>query len=175
MVLWVSNVKPIKRLELFLDLARELKDTPARFVYVGRPADIKHYTIPEEKLDDSNNVTYFGELSYDKTNELIAEASVLVNTSVSEGFPNTFVQAWLRETPVVSLDVDPDNLLEKEGIGYCSGSFEKLTSDMRVLLEDEEKRRLIGKRARQYAIENHDITRIGKSYLNLFERLVQSE
>jgi len=174
LVLWVSNVKPIKRLELFLDLARELKDTPARFVYVGRPADNKLNTVSEEKLNNSGNVEYLGELSYEKTNELIAEASVLVNTSVSEGFPNTFIQAWLRETPVVSLDVDPYNLLEAEGIGYRSGSFEKLASDVKALLKDEEKRRLIGKKARQYAIENHDITRIGKSYLDLFERLLKS-
>ena len=173
-VLWVSNLKPIKRLEFFLDLARELKDTHARFVYIGRPADKKYYSVPEEKINNSSNVEYLGELSYEKTNEIIAQASLLANTSYSEGFPNTFVQAWLRETPVVSMDVDPDNLLETEGIGYCSGSFEKMVSDVRDLLEDETKRGLMGKKARQYAIENHDITRIGKSYLDLFERLSRS-
>jgi glycosyltransferase involved in cell wall biosynthesis len=174
-VLWVSNVKPIKRLELFLDLARELKEMPARFVYVGRPADDKYYSVPEEKIKQANNVEYLGELSYEKTNELIAQASVLLNTSLSEGFPNTFVQAWLRETPVVSLDVDPDHLLEKEGIGYCSGSMAKMVSDVRALLEDEEKRRLVGERARQYAVANHDIARIGECYLDLFERLVKTK
>jgi len=173
-VLWVSNVKPIKRLELFLGLARELRDTPARFVYVGRPADNRHYSVPEEKLNHSGNVEYLGELSYEKTNHLIAKASVLVNTSVSEGFPNTFVQAWLRETPVVSLDVDPDRLLETEGIGYRSGSTEKLAGDVKALLEDEEKRKTMGKRARRYAVEHHDITRVGKSYLDLFQRLRDS-
>jgi glycosyltransferase involved in cell wall biosynthesis len=170
-VLWVSNVKPVKRLELFLDLARDLRDTPARFVYVGRPADNKFYSVPEEKLNHSGNVTYLGELPYEETNELIAGASVLVNTSVSEGFPNTFVQAWLRETPVVSLDVDPDRLLQTEGIGYCSGSAEKLAGDVKALLEDTAKRRQMGERARRYAVEHHDITRIGKSYLDLFQRL----
>ena len=173
-VLWVSNVKPIKRLELFLDLARELKDTQARFVYIGRPADTKHYVIDEEKINNSSNVEYLGELSYEKTNEIIAKASLLVNTSYSEGFPNTFVQAWLRETPVISVDVDPDDLLETEGIGCRSGSSEKFAIDVRDLLEDKQKRGLMGKKARQYAIENHDISRTGKSYLDLFERLLRS-
>jgi len=171
-VLWVSNVKPIKRLELFLGLAQELRETEARFVYVGRPGNNRQNTALEGKNDNSGNVEYLGELSYEETNELIAQASVLVNTSVSEGFPNTFIQAWLRETPVVSLDVDPDNLLETEGIGYRSGSFEKLAEDVKSLLDDERKRRSIGEKARQYAVENHDIIKIGKSYMDLFERLL---
>lgn len=173
-VLWVSNIKPVKRLERFLDLARDLKDTQAKFVFVGRPSDSKHYIMPEEKHIHEDNVAYLGELPYERANELISEASILVNTSVSEGFPNTFIQAWMRETPVVSLDVDPDGLLETEGIGIHSGSQEKLACDVRALLEDEEKRRVIGKKARQYAMANHDITKIGKSYLNLFEQMVAS-
>jgi glycosyltransferase involved in cell wall biosynthesis len=173
-VLWVSNVKPIKRLEMFLNLARELEGTGAQFVYVGRPADDKYYKLSEDVLKNSGNVEYLGELPYEETNDLIAKASLLVNTSLTEGFPNTFIQAWMRETPVVSLDVDPDNLLETEGVGYRSGSFEKFVADVKMLLADEGKRRLIGKKARQYAIENHDIAKIGKRYLDLFERLVES-
>jgi len=175
MVIWVSNVKHIKRLELFLDLAAELQDTPAQFVYVGRSSSDSYLKTLDERAGSMDNVCHLGELSYDKTNAMIAKASVLVNTSTSEGFPNTFIQAWLRETPVVSLAADPDGLLEKQEIGFCSGSFEKFVRDVRRLIEDKDKRTLFGRRSREYAMENHDIKKTGKKYLELFEQLLRQD
>jgi glycosyltransferase involved in cell wall biosynthesis len=170
-VIWVSNVKHIKRLDVFLDLAEELQDTPAQFVYVGRSSSDSYLKTLDERASSLDNVSHLGELPYDETNDMIAKASVLVNTSTSEGFPNTFIQAWLRETPVVSLTADPDGILKKHKIGLCSGSFEKFVSDVRSLIEDTNQRALFGKKSREYAVENHDIKKTGKKYLDLFEQL----
>ena len=174
-IIWVSNIKHIKRLELFFDLAARLEDIPARFVYVGRSSANPYQKMLDEKAKNLANVSRLGELSYDRTNAMIAQASLLVNTSVSEGFPNTFIQAWLRETPVVSLAADPDGILEKQGIGFRSGSFEKFVTDVRSLIEDEDKRMRMGKKARAYAKEHHDIAKTGKEYLRLFEKLAGEE
>lgn len=174
-VLWVSNIKPVKRLELFLDLAQELKDTPAKVIYVGRSSERAFNKVLNERVKELSNVEYLGELSLEETNRLIARATALVNTSISEGFPNTFVQAWMRETPVVSLNVDPDRLLNEKGIGICSGHFERFVSDVRSVIENKEKRDSIGKRAREYAIANHDIGKVGKMYLDLFDRLLRTD
>jgi len=173
-ILWVANIKPLKRLELFLDLAKELEDTNAKFFYVGRPSSGVYQRMLDDRAKNLKNVSYVGELSFENTNALFSKASVLVNTSTREGFPNTFVQAWMRETPVVSLNVDPDNLVEEKKIGFCSGSFDQLVKDVGNLIEDEETRQEMGKRARQYAIEDHDIKKTGRKYLDLFEKLVNS-
>jgi glycosyltransferase involved in cell wall biosynthesis len=175
LVIWVSNIKPVKRFELFLDLARECRDLPARFVHVGGKLKNSYQDRLDDKAKDLNNVQFLGELPFEETNDWIARSAILVNTSASEGFPNTFVQAWLRETPVVSFEVDPDRLLVEEGLGYCSGTFERLVADVRALLEDEDKRRPMGEKAREYAVRNHDIARIGKQYIQLFERLAGAE
>ena len=50
-------------------------------------------------------------LSQAEVNALLEHTDLLVNTSDYEGFSNTFIQAWMRRVPVVSLRVDPDRLL----------------------------------------------------------------
>lgn len=74
------------------------------------------------------NLKFFGFIPYHKVNEFFRRASVFVNTSSVEGFPNTFIQAWDHYIPVVSLNVDPDNIIQNEKVGFLSGTLKKLVS-----------------------------------------------
>lgn len=174
-VTWIANIKTWKQPEVFIKLARELQDTNVRFVYTGRPSIVsrgkyqKKLISETKKLDD---LTYLGEIPIEKTNELLSKSSIFVNTSLPrEGFPNTYLQAWMRETPVVTLLVDPDDLNKKNRIGFHSCSFEKLVKDVRYLIENEDERKAMGRRARKFAVENHDIKKIGRRYLEALEEL----
>jgi glycosyltransferase involved in cell wall biosynthesis len=93
---------------------------------------------------------------------MLSQGHILVNTSKQEGFSNTFIQAWMRKVPVVSLQVDPDSVLEKEGIGFCSGSFDQLVKDTQKLITDDKLRNEMGERARAYAIKNHSLKNMDK-------------
>ncbi len=91
-------------------------------------------------------------LRQEEVNELLSRAHILVNTSVYEGMPNTFIQAWSRQVPVVSLCVDPDRLLADEGLGFCAdGSVPALVEHVRRLVTDPALRSAIGERAAQFA------------------------
>jgi len=170
-VSWVANIKRLKQPEIFLDLARALEGSPAEFVIAGRPDAGPYQKRIERLARRSSNVRCTGELSQDETQKLMASSSILVNTSLTEGLPNTFVEAWMRETPVVSLNVDPDNILRDQGIGFRSGTFRQLVEDTRFLLDHEAERAAMGRKARAYSLERHDIRLIGRSYLKLFEDL----
>jgi glycosyltransferase involved in cell wall biosynthesis len=86
-----------------------------------------------------------------------------------EGFPNTYIQSWLREVPVASLTVDPDNILVRNGIGFCSGSYNQLRNDVQKLLESPSLREKMGKKAREYALKNHDMTRNASIMKGIFD------
>jgi glycosyltransferase involved in cell wall biosynthesis len=47
-------------------------------------------------IQSVTNVDYLGARRQREVNELLARAHVLVNTSITEGYPNTFIQAWQR-------------------------------------------------------------------------------
>ena len=151
-VLWIGNIKPLKKPEKFLELANEFADQPqVRFVMIGREGLGVHFKNFIAKLNESKNVDYLGEVPVDEVNNSIWKCQILVNTSDYEGFPNTFIQAWMREVPVVSLNVDPDGLLANHHLGFHSGSLHQLKLDVSTLLGNQNMRNEIGQRARSIA------------------------
>ena len=159
-VVWVANIKPLKKPEAFIDLAERLSTVAhAEFIMIGRPASAKYQRRLEARIRKVRGLTYLGERSNEEINRILAASHIFVNTSEYEGFPNTFVQAWLHEVPVVSLHVDPDDLLTQQGLGFCSGSLERLVQDARHLIENPDLRTRIGAKAKAYALEHHSLTK----------------
>lgn len=83
-----------------------------------------------------SNTLIQGQLSHEETLQRIAHARALVNTSPMEGFPNTFLEAWSVGTPVLSLIVDPDAVIERFKLGYCChGNIEVLREKIVARIE----------------------------------------
>lgn len=169
-VLWIGNWKPVKQPEVFVRLAGELgKNKNVHFIMIGH-TDRYGELIEKAK---KNHVEVMGEIPNEQVNELIANSHILVNTSQQEGFSNTFIQAWMRRVPVVSLQVDPDNVLQRENIGFCSGNFEKLVVDTKRLITDHTLRDTMGHSAREYAVRNHSLDNM-KQMMQVFDGLLET-
>jgi glycosyltransferase involved in cell wall biosynthesis len=102
------------------------------------------------------NLELLGQLPRAKVLDQISRATAVVSTSSAEGMPNVFLEAWSRGVPVISLEYDPDGLIESRGLGYAAGgSLRALQSAARNLLSDREKRRQRGESGREYVRETH--------------------
>lgn len=155
-VVWIANFKASKRPECFVDLVESLQDRrDIEFQMVGRPGDSRMYAQLHRRISDLPKLDYHGEQPIERVNEILAGAHVFVNTSLAEGFPNTFIQAWMREVPVVSLTVDPDGVLATRGLGFCSRTSMRLREDVLTLVDQSQLRVEMGRRARAYALEHH--------------------
>jgi len=160
-IIWVANFKPIKRPEIFVKLARDMRYIDSvEFHMVGRQGDKRLYSELHKEIKDIKNMCYHGELPIEEVNKLLAESDIFVNTSELEGFPNTFIQAWMRKVPIVSLNVDPDDILKIYKIGFCSKSYEVLRNDVTRLIQDSTLRINMGDRAYDYAINSHSIDNV---------------
>ena len=115
-VLWVGNLRPIKQPELYLEIAHRLKQhNHWQFVMIGEPDET---TLPLLKqMENEPTFSFKGSLSYEQTQKWFSKSKVLINTSIAEGFPNTFLQAWQAKCLVLSLNANPDNLLSNDGFG----------------------------------------------------------
>lgn len=160
-VMWISNFKPFKQPEVFIRIAKCLNNVcNVSFVMIGRSGPEKLFRQLLVEIKDVPNLEYLGEISNDEVNRRLSEGHILVNTSLYEGFSNTFIQAWLRRVPVVSLNVDPDDILVCERIGFHSGTFDALCRDVIRLVENKALREEMGSRARRYACDNHAIDKM---------------
>jgi len=155
-VIWVANMKPNKRPEVFVRLAEDFRHVSGvEFIMIGKPGSRRRYSELHQRMKRLENLRFLGLQPLDEVNGILARGHVFVNTSVKEGFPNTFVQAWMRRVPVVSLDVDLDGLLAQRRIGFLSRSYEQLRKDVEQLLVNDGLRISMGNKARDYAVENH--------------------
>ncbi len=156
-VLWIANLKRLKRPEIFLDLARELERYNIRFKVIGRRDLSSWCDRIIERIQHSQNVDYLGELEIDDVNAQLEEAHLLVATSQFEGMPNTFIQAWMREVPTVTLDIDPDGVISKHNLGFRARDFDALKHKVLYFYETREELQSAGKRARDFASEEYSM------------------
>ena len=161
LVVWIANLKPWKRPDAFVRLAAALRDVDAQFLMVGDcPWGPRHRAWRDalmQAIGAVPNLRYEGYLPRQEVDALLARATILVNTSTGEGFPNTFIQAWMRDTAVVSLSVDPDDVLKSEGVGIFAGSEQRLASAVRSLLKDPPARAACVARAQRYVRSRHSL------------------
>lgn len=149
MVIWVGNMRKFKRAELFPEIISRLKAPGWKFVMIGRT-----YPYVEDKIKSfsMDNFVYTGQLPYDEAEEYFKKAKVLVSTSTSEGFANTFIHAWLYETLIVSLNVNPDSLFDENQLGCTFGDdIDELVSGLQNILSDFDSVTPILERAKKFA------------------------
>jgi len=166
-VLWAGTLRALKRPDAFLDLAARF---PAqRFVLAGGPGeDAALAERVAARAAGLPNVEARGFVPYAGMAALFARARVLVNTSTYEGFPNTFVLAWLHGAVVLSLGVDPDGCLSRRGFGVVARDPENLALQLGTLLAAPAACAARVARARAHAAAVHDIRRVADAYEALF-------
>lgn len=172
-VLWVgrSNEKKKKPMR-YLELARRLPEI--EFVMVAQPSKGGSHHVEVQAASASiSNLEFVDTVTPDKIHRYYNRATVLVNTSDYEGFPNTYLEAWRYETPVVSLYHELDDLFATERIGIRSGSMDKLVNDVRRIHSEVQLRREMGNNSREYVKNNYLLKDVVDQYERLFERVTE--
>jgi glycosyltransferase involved in cell wall biosynthesis len=132
-ILWVGNFRKIKRPELFMKLADDMIDTHYRFVMIGKMYDREN----EVKRVKNPRFEALGALSMEDTLEWFQRSKVLVVTSDGEGFSNVFIQAWVYRVQLLSLSVDPDDLLKDKGMGCLfNDDYSLMLKQMREIIDN---------------------------------------
>jgi glycosyltransferase involved in cell wall biosynthesis len=170
--LWVGGLAEVKDPLAYVALAAAVP--AARFRMLGTergPEGTRLAAAVRAAAAARPNLELLSPRSREETLDLYASAIAVVNTSHVEGFPNTFLEAWARATPALSLRVDPDAIIRRRGLGFAAdGSAEALAGFTARLWQDRDAAAVAGEAARRYLSEVHAPERIAAGWVGLVER-----
>ncbi len=156
-ILWVGRSVPTKGHDIFFSLAESMPDRKFVMVSSGRKDDAYHADI-RKRAEGIRNLEFVEYIELDKIQALYRAARILVSTSHVEGFPFSFIEAFAAKTPVISLSVDPDNVLGVNRCGMsCGGDTGALADNVIKAFRDEKAYSMMSENAFRYARETHDI------------------
>lgn len=168
-VLWIGRSDDYnKRPMLFVQLAQQCPKLD--FLMIVSRTDERAFVA----LQDCSppNLRILEHLPPPEIWDYLHRARVLVNTSRFEGFPNTFLQAAVAGTPIVSLDVDPDGMLARQRCGiWAAGDPNLLRSSLEQLWNSHDQADALAIKCHRHVLEQHEATaRVAE-----FEACIDSE
>ncbi|TWT57479.1 Glycosyl transferases group 1 [Thalassoglobus neptunius] len=148
--LWVGRADPVhKQPQHLIELAKLCPEV--RFLMIMNPRD----DVCEARIRETaaSNVQIVDRVPFSEMPALYNKASMFINTSSLEGFPNTFLQAAASAIPVLSLNVEGE-FLERTQAGFCAnGDLNALADHVRTLWSEPQD----FSQARRYVEQHHNI------------------
>jgi glycosyltransferase involved in cell wall biosynthesis len=171
-VLWVGTVKPIKCPESFVELARRFPSRKFRMVggaNLHDPSGQAYFDRIRRDASTVPNLEFLGHVPFREVGKHFDDSSLLVNTSSSEGFPNTFLQAWIRGVPSVSF-VRPEVTAGQTGTIVCA-DLEEMALRVGALTSGSNAWAAASTACRDHFGRVHGIESAMQGYRDLFDRL----
>jgi glycosyltransferase involved in cell wall biosynthesis len=166
-LLWVGRAAHYKRPEAFLELARAVPE--ARFWMVAVPSnDAERQRADELERAAARlpNLELLIPRPRRELLELIDSAVAMVNTADYEGMPNIFLESWARGVPALALSHDPDELIEREGLGgFAGGSPERLAALAREMWRARDDQVEVAARCRAYLAREHGVDALATKWI----------
>jgi glycosyltransferase involved in cell wall biosynthesis len=162
-VLWVGNIRSLKRPHLLLDAAGRLPGLTFHLLGGPMPGEERLYEEVRARASRLPNVTFHGFVPQHRVGGYFERARLLVSTSEIEGFPNTYLQAWSRATPVVAF-LDPQQIVARLGLGVIVASLDELCAAIARLARDRAAWQPASERARRYFDERADPAETVRAY-----------
>lgn len=171
-ILWIGRLKRSKQPHLVFKLGEQFPEF--KFVVIGEMAreDKQYCEEIESLINSSSNVQYLGYIKNASISTYYANACMLISTSLGEGYPNTFLEAWNHSIPVVSLNCDPDGSIEKYDLGFYSRSMEQMVKDIEILIGNDGIRYQKGINGRKYLENFHDIKKTADQFYQLINKKI---
>lgn len=173
-ILWVGRSEYLKQPHLFLEIAKKIPY--AKFLMICPKANFNSVDLEElsKKVKDIPNLDFINQVPYNEINKYYQRAKIFINTSLYEGFPNTFIQSSAHAVAIFSLNVNPDNFININKCGYfANGNMNELINHLEISLRNETVLNEMCANSYLFAKNNSDITINVNLYKNIISDLLK--
>lgn len=173
-VLWVGRAAYYKRPEIFLKLAKGFPDQKFVMICNASGYDTGFMAEIDYGKQVPDNLEFYDYVPYPEMEKFYSRAKFLINTSDYEGFSNTFIEAAVNYTPILSLNSDPNEMLSLHGAGFhCKGNLKLLDIKCRQMLQNDEKIKEAGRHAFAYAFKFHRLEVAARQFDTIFKSMIK--
>ena len=130
----------------------------------------------QEKISEmqTENIIYFGPTP--KPQEVLQAADVFCLPSYREGFGTSVLEASLLELPIICSDTYglAETIIEnKTGLRHEVKNVSELYNQMKLLVQNEETRTVLGKNGRKYVLEHFSADEISLQWLTFYKDILK--
>jgi len=134
-IIWVGRCVDWKQPGHFLTLAKKHPQHP--FLMLLTEQDQPLLEKIKEASSTIPNLTIESGLSRGEVLKKLSSSQALISTSVSEGFPTVFLEAMTQSCAILSLNSNPDDVLDKSGAGKAfNNNLDQLSHHLKDCLDD---------------------------------------
>lgn len=154
-VAWIGIFQHQKNMDALLRIALTLSSIEFRIAGDAEDGIDAETMNTIRELKKLNNVIFVGYIENRKIPHFLSGAYCLLNTSYYEGFSNTYLESFSVGTPVVTTkSTDPDQIIEKNHLGFISDTYEELPACIMKIIENDPNESY--GIARQYLVKYHN-------------------
>jgi glycosyltransferase involved in cell wall biosynthesis len=164
----------------FIEAAKKIKKQcadKAEFILAGDCDTLNLAGIQEEELDQALDAPYIRWIGFQKNAyQFLKETDIVVLPSYREGLPKSLIEACALGRPIITTDTQGCRECVLDGWnGYLVPvkDTEILSQKMELLINDKEKREIMGKNSRLLAERDFSISKIVESFLNIYEIILK--
>lgn len=156
-----------KRVEIFLELAKTHPEID--FIAMGKSHDPEKDQRLRHEYGNVPNLRLTGFVSEQEKQDILGKSWALLNTSIREALPVSFLEALASETPVISGE-NPDNLVSDFGYKVQNDEYEAGLS----WLLDSDDRFKRGRNGRRHVSRVYEADHVADLHICEYERIIEA-
>lgn len=179
MIIFLGRIESVKRGWLFCEIAKQCPEYD--FYMLGQTFyDAERNSEIINQYKDVPNLHFTGHVDGDLKNQYLKDAKILINTSIHEALPISFLEALSYGTLLIS-NQNPENLTAKFGIdvGTVLGdgfeSVELYVNAVRDIMQNDENRNKLALEAVEYIKQVHNMPRFITDMKHILSEIVNKE
>ena len=159
---YIGRLDASKRVLIIFELAKRFPNID--FIIIGSPSASEGKILQPfiDQYTHLPNLKFLGTLDGEVKWKAIEGSWGMINTSIHEGLPVTFLESLCMAKPIISC-LDPDGLVSRFGYytgdilgeGMDRGSLDKFSAQIELFLSDPQQRENKGRLGRAYVENRH--------------------